>query len=140
MEIGVDGVLVMGWRRRGKKKILKKKKKKKGEEREAEIEIKMVWRRGYSEEKEGCWWSACDGLTEKRKEKKKKKEDWEEREAEIDIRIVWRRRRRGSSEKKEGLGGGRWEIMKKVRKYYFNKKVCIIDKLMWVFCKNDSVK
>ena len=36
----------------------------------------MVWRRGYSEEKEGCWWSACDGLTEKRKEKdsqKKKK-------------------------------------------------------------------
>ena len=27
MEIGVDGVLVMGWRRRGKKKILKKKKK-----------------------------------------------------------------------------------------------------------------
>ena len=40
MEIGVDGVLVMGCRRRGKKKILKKKKK--GEEREAEIEIKMV--------------------------------------------------------------------------------------------------
>ena len=22
----------------------------------------------------------------------------------------------------------------------FNKKVCIIDKLMWVFCKSDSVK
>ena len=52
MEIGVDGVLVMGWQRRGKKKILKKKK---GEEREAEIEIRMVWRRGYSEEKEGYW-------------------------------------------------------------------------------------
>ena len=87
MEIGVDGVLVMGWQRRGKKKILKKKK---GEEREAEIEIRMVWRRGYSEEKEGCWWSACDGLTEKRKEKdsqeKKKKEGGEERGAEIERR------------------------------------------------------
>ena len=80
-----------------------------------------MWRKGYLEEKEGSWWSACDGLTEKRKEKysqkkkKKKKEDWEEREAEIEIRIVWRRRRRGYSEKKEGLGGGRWEIIKKVR-------------------------
>ena len=87
MEIGVDGVLVMGWQRRGKKKILKKKK---GEEREAEIEIRMVWRRGYSEEKEGCWWSACDGLTKKMKEKdsqkKKKKKDGEEREAEIERR------------------------------------------------------
>ena len=65
-----------------------------------------------------CWWSACDGLTEKRKEKdsqKKKKRDGEEREAEIKIRIVWRRRRRGYSEKREGLGGGRWEIIKKVR-------------------------
>ena len=57
-KISVDGVLVMGWQRRGKKKILKKKKKKKeeeeeeeGEEREVEIEIRMVWRRGYSEEK-----------------------------------------------------------------------------------------
>ena len=25
-------------------------------------------------------------------------------------------------------------------KYYFNKRVCIIDKLMWMFCKSDSVK
>ena len=78
MEIGVDGVHVMGWWRRGKKKILQKQKtKKEGEEREADIEIRMVWRRGYLEEKEGSWWSACDGLTEKRKEKdspKKKKE------------------------------------------------------------------
>ena len=81
MEIGVDGVLVMGWWRRGKKKILEKKKKKKKkkeeeEEGEADIEIRMVWRRGYLEEKEGSWWSVCDGLTEKRKEKdsqKKKK-------------------------------------------------------------------
>ena len=29
---------------------------------------------------------------------------------------------------------------KSERKYYFNKKVCIIDKLIWVFCKSDSVK
>ena len=49
------------------------KKKEEGEEREAEIEIRMVWRRGYSEEKEVCWWSACDGLTEKRNEKESKK-------------------------------------------------------------------
>ena len=93
MEIGVDGVLVMGWWRRGKKKILKKQKKKKKEEEEegeADIEIRMVWRRGYLEEKEGSWWSACDGLTEKRKEKdsqeKKKKEGGEERGAEIERR------------------------------------------------------
>ena len=45
------------------------------------------------------------------------------------------------SKKKEGLGGGRWEIIKKSKKkYYFNKNVCIIDKLMWVFCKSDGVK
>ena len=55
-------------------------KKKEGEEREAEIEIRIVWRRGYSDEKEGYWWSACDWLMEKRKEKdsqkkKKKKEN-----------------------------------------------------------------
>ena len=86
MEIGVDGVLVMGWWRRGKKKILKKNKKEEEEgeeEREVEIEIRMVWRRGYSEEKEGCWWSACDGLTKKMKEKdsqkKKKKKKKKER-------------------------------------------------------------
>ena len=35
----------------------------------------------------------------------------------------------------------RWEIIKKSkRNYYFNKKVCIINKLMWVFCKSDSIK
>ena len=91
MEIGVDGVLVMGWRRGGKKKILKKKKKKNEEEGEADIEIRMVWRRGYLEEKEGSWWSACDGLTEKRKEKdsqkkKKREEGGEERGVEIERR------------------------------------------------------
>ena len=76
IEIGVDGVLVMGWRRRGKKKILKKKKK-----------------------------------------------DGEEREAEIEIRLVWRRR--GYSEKKEGLGGGRREIIKKVRENIILIKKCV---------------
>ena len=35
---------------------------------------------------------------------------------------------------------GRWKIIKKVRKFfYFNKKVCVIDKLMWMFCKSDDV-
>ena len=29
---------------------------------------------------------------------------------------------------------------KSQQKYYFNKKICIIDKLMWIFCKNDNVK
>ena len=78
MEIGVDGVHVMGWWRRGKKKILQKKKKK-GEEREADIEIRMVWRRGYLEEKEGFWWSACDELTKKRKEKDSQKKEKEKK-------------------------------------------------------------
>ena len=33
----------------------------------------------------------------------------------------------------------RWKIIIKIEgKYYFNKKVCIIDKLMWVFCKSDN--
>ena len=44
------------------------------------------------------------------------------------------------SEKKEGLGGGRWEIIKSKGKYYFNKNVCIIDKLMWVFYKHNGIK
>ena len=45
------------------------------------------------------------------------------------------------SEEKEGLGGGRWKIKKKSEgKYYFNKRVCIIDKLMWMFCKSGNVK
>ena len=46
------------------------------------------------------------------------------------------------NQKKEG--GVRWGQVgnnrKREKKYYFNKKVCIIDKLMWVFCKNDGVK
>ena len=66
------------------------KKKKEVEEREAEIEIRMVWRRGYSEEKEGCWWSACDGLTEKRKEKDSPKKKKNGR---------WRRKRGGDRDK-----------------------------------------
>ena len=122
-------------------------KKKKGEEREAEIEIRMVWRRGYSEEKEGCWWSACDGLTKKMKEKdspKKKKKRWRRERGgdreEIEIRIVWRRRRRGYSEKKEGLGGDRWEIIKKMRENIILIKKMYNRQLMWVFCKNDSIK
>ena len=46
------------------------------------------------------------------------------------------------SEKKEGgLGGGRWEIIEKGRRnIILIKKVCIIDKLMWVFCKSNGVK
>ena len=59
------------------------------------------------------------------KEKKKKKEDGEEREVEIEIRIVWRRRRRGYSEKKEGLCGGRWEIIKKLRENIILIKKCV---------------
>ena len=80
MEIGVDGVLVMSWRRIGKKKIINKKKKK-GEERKAEIKIRMVWRRGYSEEKKGV-----DGVlvmgwrTRGRKKIQKKRKKNEEKE------------------------------------------------------------
>ena len=48
MEIGVDGVLVMGFRRRGKKKILKKKKKrrrrKRGEDRDKDGVKKGLFR------------------------------------------------------------------------------------------------
>ena len=78
-----------------------------------------------------CWWSACNGLMEKRKEKDSQKkeeeeeEEEEEGEADIEIRMVWRRRRRGSSEKKEGLGGGRWEIIKKVRENIILIKKCV---------------
>ena len=46
------------------------------------------------------------------------------------------------NQKKEA--GVRWGQVgnnrKREKKYYFNKKVCIIDKLMWVFCKNDGIK
>ena len=62
-----------------------------------------------------CLWWVDEEDEGKRFSKKKKKKDGEEREAEIEIRLVWRRRRGGYSEKKEGLGGGRWEIIKKVR-------------------------
>ena len=38
----------------------------------------------------------------------------------------------------------RWEYLgnnrKSQEKYYFNKKICIIDKLKWLFCQNDGVK
>ena len=45
------------------------------------------------------------------------------------------------SKEKEGLGGGRWEIIKKVREnIILIKKMCMIDKLMWMFCKSNSVK
>ena len=42
-------------------------------------------------------------------------------------------------------GGVRWGQVgnnrNREKKYYFNKKKWyIIDKLMWVFCKNDGVK
>ena len=73
---------------------------------------------------ECLWW--VDGEEEgKRFFKKIKNRDGEEREAEIEIRIVWRRRRRGYSEKKEGLGGGRWEIIKKVRQNIILIKKCV---------------
>ena len=74
-----------------------------------------------------------------KKIKKIKKRRWRRKRGgdreEIEKGIVWRRSR-GFSDKKEGLGGGRWEIIKKSEwKYYFSKKVNIIDKLMWLFVK-----
>ena len=45
-----------------------------------------------------------------------------------------------NQKKKEGLGGGRWEIIEKGERNIILKKMCIIDKLMWVFCKNNCVK
>ena len=37
--------------------------------------------------------------------------------------------------------GGSWEKLKKIEKIdYLNKRCDIIDKLMWVFCKNGYVK
>ena len=54
-----------------------------------------------------CWWSACNGLTEKRKEKDSQKKKYgEEREAEIEIRMVWRRRGCTQRKKKGGVGVG----------------------------------
>ena len=54
------------------------------------------------------WWvdKEEEGKRFSKKKKKKKEEGGEEREVEIEIRKVWRRRRRGYSEKKEGLCGG----------------------------------
>ena len=46
-----------------------------------------------------------------------------------------------SQRKKKVLGGDRWEIIEKSEEnIVLTKKVCIIDKLMWVFYKNDGVK
>ena len=37
----------------------------------------------------------------------------------------------------------RWEQVENIRKteekYYFNKKVCVINKLAWMFCKIDGI-
>ena len=30
-------------------------------------------------------------------------------------------------------------IWKTEEKYYFNKKVCVINKLAWMFCKSDDI-
>ena len=37
---------------------------------------------------------------------------------------------------------GRCEInfLKKMKKYCLNKRGCRIDKLMWIFCKNECIK
>ena len=46
-----------------------------------------------------------------------------------------------SEKRKEGLGGARWEIIEKKKiNIILIKNMCIIDKLMLVFCKNDGVK
>ena len=81
----------------------------------------MGWRRSVL--MECLWW--VDREEEGKRFSKKKKKDGEEREAEIKIRIVWRKRRRGYSKKKEGLGGGRWEIIKKVRENIILIKKCV---------------
>ena len=39
-----------------------------------------------------------------------------------------------------GVRGGSWEIIKRKGNIILIKKMCIIDKLIWVFCKNDGVK
>ena len=45
------------------------------------------------------------------------------------------------TQKKGGVRWGRWEIIEKGnRNIILIKKVCIIDKLMWVFYKNNGVK
>ena len=52
-----------------------------------------------------------------------------------------KKKKKGLSREKVRVRWVRWEIIKKSkRNYYFNKKVCIINKLMWVFCKSDSIK
>ena len=83
-------------------------------------------------------------MTEKRKEKdsqktKKKKKRRRKRGEDRDKDGV--KKKGVYSKEKEGLGGGRWEIIKKVREnIILIKKVCIIDKLIWMFCKSDSIK
>ena len=95
----------------------KKRRRKRGGDRDKDGVKKGLFRGKRRVLMECLWWvdREEEGKIFSKKKKKKKKEDWEEREAEIEIRIVWRRRRRGYSEKREGLGGGRWEIIKKVR-------------------------
>ena len=112
MEIGVDGVLVMGWWRRGKKKILKKKKKKKRRRRRGKYRDKDGVKKGLFRGKrrvlmECLWWVDREEEGKRFSKKKKKREEGgEERGAEIEMRILWRRRRkRGCPEKKWGLGG-----------------------------------
>ena len=81
-------------------------------------------------------------MTEKRKEKdsqKKKKKRRIKRGEDTDKDGV--KKNGVFSKEKEGLGGGRWEIIKKVREnIILIKNVCIIDKLLWMFCKSNSVK
>ena len=82
-------------------------------------------------------------MTEKRKEKdsqkKKKKKRRRKRGEDTDKDGV--KKNGVFSKEKEGLGGGRWEIIKKVREnIILIKNVCIIDKLLWMFCKSNSVK
>ena len=68
-----------------------------------------------------CWWSACNGLSEKRKEKdsQKKKKKGEEREAEIEIKMVWRR---GYSEEKEGCWWSACDGLTEKRKEKYSHK------------------
>ena len=83
----------------------------------------------YSEEKEGCWWSAYDGLTKKRKEKdsqKKKKKKRRRRKSGEDRDKDGVKKKGVYSKEKEGLCGGRWEIIKKVR-----ENIILIKKCVW---------
>ena len=39
-----------------------------------------------------------------------------------------------------GVRGGSWEIIKRKGNIILIKKMCIIDKLIRVFCKNEGIK